>query len=500
MELNDDSLKLDGYSYIAGMYHPFGNVISFPFYNLQSIWGSKLRYGLTKAEFSRNAKLIDRLLAYHHEHTHLYQSMGTLNGYFLYECLLVSATVIFTLCEKVKYALPLTQFMSSGQPGQKLPAEYSDNFIRGFYYKFLIDWNQGSHQHYPVPVQLKPNTILSFVERTVPFVNDTADKLLGVGPKPIPQVFVSSNKEAYTMFLGSFSIMEAFAKSVELEHLIWFNKSVCETYTNSLTSDPGNLVYTMPLLLYYNLIPAEYYQAMSFDFAVFRVICDIALMNQDSLLYDYDTDYTLRLDDEPNLAIRTHPGCTFIRALKALPHVPPLKNHNEDVLRMYDNLCEEIGIPAHDEMAERGVRAIGNRLNRFTNDWPGKLFENYLKVMRLRKEYPLFFINDLIFADKAEDMFNNFKDFVFYVDTGGRLHAAQQSNPNVPFVAMLADVLYQLLQDKTVSCNYERMFGACRTKGQHCVNTFPGASPLSPKNCIYFNLIKPIYGNAIPSD
>lgn len=505
MEAEDTSLQLDGYSYVAGAYNPFGNVMSFPAYRLEKLWGRKLKYHLTDTEFRENAKLIERLLAYHHEFTHLYQTMGTLNGYFLYECLLIAATLIFTVCEKVKYELPLKRFITSGQPGQNMRTEYPEyyyNFIRGFFYKFLVDWNQGSHQPYllPIPTELKPKTAVSFVKRSVPFVNDTFDKILGITPKSLPQVFILCNKETYTMFLGSFSIMEAFAKSVEFEHLMWFNKDVCEKYWNGLNSQPENLIYTLPILLFFSQIPPEYHQSMKFDFAVFRIICDIALMNQDSLLDDYNTDYTLTLNDEPNLAIRTHPGDTFLRALEALPRVPPLKGPNEDVLRFYDNLCEEIGIPSHDEMVERGIKAIENRCDRFTNDWLNKLCKNYLKVMLLRKKHALFFINDLIYADKSREMAKEFGDLVYYVDTGKTMLTQAKEPNSAPTVALMADILIQLLQDKTVSCNYERLFGGCKKKGTECFNMFPGKNVLSQKDCVYFQLIKPIYKNAICSE
>ena len=502
MKSNDASHKLDGYSNIAGMYNPFGNVITFPYYRHQDIWGRKIKYDISSTEFRAKAKLIQRLLTFHHEQTHLYQTMNTLNGYFLYECLLIAVTSIFPACEKVKYELPLLRFLSSGQPGEDMRSQYPENyykFIRGFYCKFLIDWNQGDHKGTLLPTELDPKIPLLLVKKTIPFTNEIFDKALGIAPKSLPQAFISTAKAAYTMFLGSFSLMEAFAKSVEFEHLLWFNKKESEIYINRFVNDARNLVYTLPMLLFYNET-ADYYESLKFHYAVFRVICDISLMYQDVLLND-DIISTSKLSDEPYFAIQTQPGDIFLRALDALKRVPPLQDHGKDLLRFYDDVCEEIRIPIQREMVERGIKAISNRLNLFKNDWLGKLQENYLRVMLLRKEYPLFFINDLIYADKSQDMSKHFRDLAYYVDSNRKgLLTTNQGYMYVPTVALLADILIQLLKDKTVSCNFERLFGICRKKGNGCVNTFPRKSSLTPRDCIYFNLIRPIYENAIPSE
>lgn len=500
MESDDTSHKLDGYSNITGMYNPFGNVITFPYYRHQDIWGRKLQYGITRKEFRTKTRFIQQLMTVHHEQTHLYQTMGTLNGYFLYECLMVAFTSIFPACRKVKYELPLSRFLSSALAGGDIRSQHRQSYyelIRGFYYKFLIDWNQGDHKRTLWPTELDPSISVLLVKRTIPFANEILDKALSITPKSLPQAFISTTKAPYTMFLGSFSLMEAFAKSVEFEHLMWFNQKEAEIYINRFMNDARNLVYTLPLFLFNNEV-ANHYESLRFQLAVFRVICDIALMYQDVLLNDGNIS-TRKLTEEPYFAIQTQPGDTFLRALEALKRVPNLHDHDKDLLRFYDNVCEEMGIPNQKEMVERGIKVISNRLNLFNDKGFIKLQENYLRILKLRNQYPLFFINDLIYADKSQEMSKHFDDFTYYIDSKRRgFLTTNQASFDGLTVALIADILIQLLQDKEVSCNYERLFGVCRKKGKECFNTFPGEKVISQKDCIYFHLIKPIYKNAMP--
>ena len=66
---------------------------------------------------------------------------------------------------------------------------------------------------------------------------------------------------------------------------------------------------------------------------------------------------------------------------------------------------EEMGIPNQKEMVERGIKVISNRLNLFNDSGFIKLQENYLRILKLRNQNPLFFINDLIYVDKIMEAF-----------------------------------------------------------------------------------------------
>ena len=440
---------------------------------------------ISKRDFHSNQELIERLMTFHHEHTHLYQTMGTLNGYILFECLATSVTSIFPTCGRVKYKLPLLGFLSSGQPGEDLSTHsFKDywKFIRGFYSKFLIDWNQGDHKLFPLPEELDPKIHLLLIERTIPFTNETFDKALGIAPKSLPQIVLSTNQQAYTMFLGSFSLLEAFAKSVEFEHLLWFNQKEGEICIDRFMNDARNLIYTVPLALFDNEITSNHLESLNFQLAIFRVICDIALMYQDVMLNDENLSAN-RLTDKPYFATQTQPADTFLRALGALKHIPPLQDHGKDLLRFYDNVCEEIGIPTQNEMVERGIKAISNRMNLFNDEVFFKIQENYLRIMLLRKQYPLFFINDLIYIDKSQEMSKHFRDLVYYVDSRRRgILTTDKNELEAPMVGLLADILVQLFTSKTVSCNFERLYGRCSRKGTGCLTTFPADIPVVPKS------------------
>ena len=489
------------YQRTLGSYFPFRNVISFPAYKLSEMT-KKLKYNLSYKKFIQNISIIEEIMTFQHEHTHFFQHISTSNGFYLLECHSIFINTLLVACSKLKYKLPLIKFIES-LPDilTDLSPEYA-NFFCGYSYKFLVDWNQGSNKHIALKMAVS-DVGFDVLLKKLELLNDDGDQELGLTAKFIPQVFIADkriigkeNYLAYSILLGSNSIMESFAKSVEYEHLLWFNKKGGQRYIDVFEKDPDNLIYFLPIKLLFRLASLDYFEHDGLLFTLFRILCDISLMYNDNILKYYDIDFTKNFDEKYFYTETAQPGVTFLRALKALPNIPPLKDQNGDLLRFYDNLCEEIGAPSQNEMTERALIAVKNRLNRFSNGIQVKLYENFLHGFTLRKEYPLFFINDLIYSDKCEIMRKKFEGILQYMNDDE--YIISDDNYSSVHMTYANDIFEQMLHETTVSCPIIKRSpkGKCPYYHSECSNSFPSSDGLSDYDCLYFNMIEPFKDNA----
>jgi hypothetical protein len=224
-------------------------------------------------------------------------------------------------------------------------------------------------------------------------------------------------------------------------------------------------------------------------------------MYQDSVLNYPSFSLDDGFDDKPFFSSTVNPGTTFIRLLRALTNVDPAKDHNVDLLRMYDDLCKEIGAPLRQEMLEIGVASIENRLKVLSKSGLGHVYRYYLQSMALRNEYPLFFVNDLIYSDKCDEMDKRIGHVLrlSFPRQRGILVGEEISMSMDTTAAFAADIVYQMLWSDQIGCPFERVFGFPCRRGLNCENVFPGDGiSIADENCTYYHLIEKIWRNGVP--
>jgi hypothetical protein len=217
-------------------------------------------------------------------------------------------------------------------------------------------------------------------------------------------------------------------------------------------------------------------------------------MYNDNILDYFDYDFTKNFDVEIFYNMKRHPGNTFVKIIRILHHIDPLKNTEEDLIRFYNDICNALGIPSEEEMVAKGITAISNRVNRITDTIISERYKYYMEVMKLRQKDPVFFINGLIHSDKTSDMAKRLShiNHVIFDDHEKKICAPF-------FIDALQQLLHQLVHKVETICPLPKIIGNCpfEALASKCNNIFPSTKMLSNIDCPYLNVIRPLASNYI---
>ena len=426
--------------------------------------GFNIPYNLSIKEFNENFIEIEKALTYYHEMSHYISYLSTTN------CILhhlsytnVIDNILKMLDRHVRFKLPLNlyykEILNKAQNNNNLTDDdhsFSSYFTGTLELSENARWLEGT---------LSEEGLFFKLYQRKPLLNGAAYSLnfktefLNIFSSGI----VSKEYWLYDIYrdnfksLGILQLCECFAKSIEFEHLAWFNSNIYENILQQWINDIDAIDYNLPARIFYELQQRGFLRAdrkIDFFWAHMRIFIDISLMHSDYLLTD---EISFRKNTNTHLLSSTiQPGVTFFRVLEAFNKCKPLKNHNEDILRLYDDLCMTLNIPSLPEMINKLIRLIKIRFD-IENGKTSLTAGYYTLIMQMlekKLENPLLFINDLIYSDKFENIEKVIKPFS-RINTPKGLFADESNFLNLLLLEQVEIFIYELLNNYPIRCSYD---------------------------------------------
>lgn len=478
---------------LGGSYDFINNIITFYNGALQRK-GLKLKYDLSRTEFIDKISIINDLVIWHHEHAHFFQSLGTTNGIYLVDLYIKNMVRLFTAASKTKFSLPIKKYIKKIICTNKLNSAEKSSMLLSLVYMSMLDYNLGSQAIVVLDKPQDPMNIFDTKYIRFYLANDAYDEALGVSPKYIPSVRLYDLKtgKAHLCFLGSYILMEAFAHSVQMEHLIWFNDSCAQEYFYQYVNDFDNLIYTLPYIIAHHMVPREYMDRTKYSFATMRVIIDISLMYNDHVI---NSAHNSKHDDAYYLSATSQPGHTFLNILKILYKIRPMENTDNDLLRFYDDICNELKIPTQAEMVAYTKKYIENIDSHFSSSTMVYYYKYFLTGMKERENNPKFFINNMINCDEMTKYLDVFEDCIAYINPDGSIINTKGLQPAINMF-MTSSVYLQMINCNEILCPFKQRYSTCLHGQYDCEDMFHPDRPFSAKHdCYYINAINQIkYG------
>ena len=394
-------------------YDPISNVIFYPRPYQKLYDGVALPYNMTARSFWANWEKIQNRLRVFHETAHFFQTRGTFHGFVLFELAMREIQEIKMLVEECEFKLPLRDHFAKLYPTTR-KLRPSDKFLLMFFFygwlKQFRRWQEGTCSLSPTQGDSggDPTVVAVSEGPAIPWLKRNYERHVATLAYPC----CASQS---TVELGSIQLCEAYAQSIEFEHLLWFNKAEGHRVLHRFMRDPRSIDYTVAMFLFVQGLPRAYLNEMPFLYAHLRAIIDLSLMAHGPLMSG--TGLTFE-ESGPSCVLDStaHPVATFLGALEAMPSIRPAKDVKDDLLRFYNDLCHALRIPdvgTASKMARKTAEATVAQLNK------GKISEPHAKVfvemLSFREEDPLFFINDIIFNDRWNEVMKRFDRKVLVV-------------------------------------------------------------------------------------
>lgn len=265
----------------------------------------------------------------------------------------------------------------------------------------------------------------------------------------------SKNTETFLEGIGFHHLIECFARSVEFELILNFNYEIGTEIIKSWTDDnitTDNLPFRLMILVAEEIWPHNH--QFQFHWAHLRIFIDIALMYSDFLNFLPD-QFSDQIICNKIIEAHSHPGITFFRVLKAFGKCTPLKNHDEDILRLYDDILEVMNLPTLDQMLDRFINILKFLCEQeYVREG---LWYKYLKtaisIIEWKRSDPLLFINDLIQSDRRSQLLDKMKQWmpIYYPQ------AVQERNdmPSI-ILEVLHDYCDQVIVNNELHCPFDK--------------------------------------------
>ena len=440
----------------------------------------KVPYKLSRTEFDDRLSEIGRALTTFHELTHFLQSWSTTVGILDFLYFTSEYRQLIQIQKHADYQLPLEDYFANHIASiQTLTRTTEHDFFRWYIaYKYQVlnrQWLLGTipsdivREKFAERIQMYlPNV---FGVASLKFLSQDLDRLYGMDNKAYPLYNVlSSSLKIYNnpivIPIGALHLFECFAKSVEFEHLLWFNTERASEIIGDWMSDDAGLTYNAPFRLLEQILEHPDKSALRFIWAHLRIFIDIALMYSDFLNILPEEVSEKGIINRIN-AVRVHPGQTFYKVLRAFRKVPVLKDQEEDVLRLYDDLCHILRFPPLERMLYRLLALVDSFLEiQFENSPIRPIFLAAHELVTMKINDPRLFINDLIHPNRIHDVLNSVWHLMTIEVPGGTLRregsreTSEHAMRGVILEAM-NKVSENFLRSTKPFCPLHRDYGGC---------------------------------------
>jgi len=394
---------------ILGRYSIGSTRIEFTHKNPMSF---NIPYNLTQKEFFNKIYEIEKALTYYHEMTHYIQYWSTTNCIIEYFSLSHAIDQITYLTRDFEYDLPLNKYAefienkinNTGLDKCTKNEINAYNYLLG--YKLLdhnIKWLQGTLHEDTLNYAYTSNWNNKLNGNF--FITDLNDnfKLFSDGYGMTTKPYGLYKYSNILSGIGTLHLTECFAKSVEFEHLLHFNHELGSKVVMEWLYDDSLIYYNLPVRLFYSMREHEFKneKVMKFFWAHFRLFIDIALMYSDYLFINKST-FKEGIINKYTIETKTQPGLVFYDVLKAFDKCEPLNDHEEDILRLYNDICEILNFPSLNTMLLKLISIIEERYRNisFKESFSSDYFKVALTLLNEKLNNPLLFLNKLIYSNE----------------------------------------------------------------------------------------------------
>lgn len=390
-------------------------------FSFDGAFEDKVAYNISEQEFVAEIDKISRLLTSFHEATHFIQAWSTTSGIVQFLLHMNQDVQFMHILDKTSFKLPLHDYSESiikkiqGSETATSEEAYFSRLYTGLkYQKLAYQWFTGtlpeeaSKKAYSDTSEFDPKSFVLTYE--ISFITPDLDEGYGMSGKKYIQFGALSPNGITPTAIGTSHLFECFAKSVEFEHLIWFNKDIANTYIKKWMYDDDNIKYNAPFRLILQTLDENTKNNIPLLWAHVRVFIDIALMYSDFLFLDVKDISGRDIIRQVN-QVKQHPGVTFNKIIKAFNKIRPLENNDEDIIRLYNELTDKLGFPRLDEMNKKLLQLVDILLEKHYTDNTGirSLIIASKSLLKKRMKNPLLFINGLIYPDKFSELFHEFR-------------------------------------------------------------------------------------------
>ncbi len=253
-------------SYI-GSYSILSNKIKLKF---EEPFNYNIPYNLTDKEFQKNHLQIKKAITNYHESTHFVQAWTTTTGIIEFLFQLGQIHQISNILQRTKFKLPLDDFFN-----KCLKESDSDNSNFDFvslllgkkYQEFNSLWLLGLIPYEQINIEKEEDIILKsefFSNVKINFINEEIDKGFQMNKKNYellnllsPQKIHKKAGHTIATSFGALHLQECFAKTVEIENLLWFNNKQGEQYIRSWMNDDEAILYNAAFRLYIHVVSPQ---------------------------------------------------------------------------------------------------------------------------------------------------------------------------------------------------------------------------------------------------
>jgi hypothetical protein len=172
--------------------------------------------------------------------------------------------------------------------------------------------------------------------------------------------------------------------------------------------------------------------------------------------------------------IKSQPGLIFYDVIKAFDKCNPLIDHDQDVLRLYNDICEILNFPSFENMIQSLIGLIEARFENssFKESIAAPYFKVALILLKEKQKDPLLFLNNLIYSDKF-GRFNELLEGKTAISTIKSISDREDSS--FTMFESIEYYTYQLLNNYPIRCPIE-----------YILSLFPN-SRIYPRECTVKN-------------
>ncbi len=230
---------------------------------------------------------------------------------------------------------------------------------------------------------------------------------------------------------------------VSFEFLTRFNERKAAEIVNKWLDDDSFLTYNLAVRLLYHVSesswPPGHQKGVLAELGPSsRVFVDIAMMYSDLLFTNRGELEAGQLTGNI-LSTKVQPGITYYKVLRAFAECDPLRDSEDDILRLYSDLCSRMGIPSMEEMIDRLQQVLASILQAGSvNKSPSRhLYEFSIGLLEEKKKRPQLFLREY-----ATDMSRE-RELSKFVDRYLEVSGVEFYKPRKDVPAVILDIFHE---------------------------------------------------------
>lgn len=268
---------------------------------------------------------------------------------------------------------------------------------------------------------------------------------VGVQGQKIPNLIFNSGGQADVIVLNAAALMEGFALVLELNQII--NAGILSSLDD--IQDLMSVGHEYLATLWYGLGRGSFNVAGMIP--TLAICVDVALMYDPFVLFNVSTLDAAREGEKSD----QYPGETFIEACDAAANIRPIKSGEaSEISRFYAELCEEMGLPSPQWMAERSFEVASSLVasvpGALEDIWLGKALRMHTEALKYRCERPFTLAFELLSHNGLSELIRRCAPYISFYRL--KTHQPEHFNPGNIDLVTLYNLIVQALTDSRMDC------------------------------------------------